>query len=341
MKENFPEHFNIRTQQLLHKAGKLGYGELFVFELDLTYFIPLPLGVNVLMLNDIEMLASRQRTLIISHEKDWANGINIHGKNIINVKPLNSDAVEYTSEISKLSIGIEMEENEINAMRGKKEKHSILLQDVMHSLRNKIIEQKGVYIDTDVDEYGMQRTFIIKFDETKHLYSTTDFYITPSYNYKEETVLPIGDLIDTDKHSPAVLFAHKCEIAYQNHENYDCVLYAAIAIESFANELLRGKVGLYEQFYSPEKKPSELSFYKLICLLEEEGIISHDIRKTLLDCHNRISNVRNSIVHGKATDIRMNRQNAEEAYTLIVQEMSFYLQSYYQNLCPAFRIVKR
>lgn len=329
-------HFNKRTQELLSKACKLGYRYLLLFELDLAYFMPLPLGINVLLLNDIEMLGERSHTLIISHEKEWTTSKNIHGKDTVSVKPINNDDIEYTSEISRLSIGVEVDKNDTDVIQNDREKEIILLQDVMHSLRNKIIEEKGLHIDADVKEYGMQRSYSIMYDDASHLYNTSGGCWTPSYNYRKEIKLPTGDILDTDKHTPAVLFAHKCEIAYHNHENYDCVLYAAIAIESYANELLRIKDGLYEQFYAGKYR----SFSKLVEFLASEEVISKEKADLLISDFDKIRTMRNFIAHGKAVDVRINRQNATDAYESVKSTMTEYLMEYYQNQVPAFRIEK-
>lgn len=101
------------------------------------------------------------------------------------------------------------------------------------------------------------------------------------------------------------------------------------------------KEGLYEKFYAPEKRVSEISFYRLVCVLENEKIISNETRKKLLFGHNMINEVRTMIVHGKATDIRISRQNAEKAYGFIIDVMSDFLKLYYQNQKASFTIVNK
>lgn len=230
-----------RTQRLIAEAGKFAFEGLVIFELDLTYFIPLQLGVNMFIISDIELLENEKHMLIIVHDKAWAKGVNIHGNQVICVKPNEGGGIEYTSEISQLSLGLMLNQSEIDKLQKKEDIQAILLQDIMHSIRNKLLETKGLYVDVDVNEYGMRSNYIYKYDLQNHCYILMDALIMPSYNYEKKALLPTGNIVDTDKHSPAVLFAHKCEIAYQNHENYDCVLYASIAIESLANELLRSK----------------------------------------------------------------------------------------------------
>lgn len=57
--------------------------------------------------------------------------------------------------------------------------------------------------------------------------------------------------------------------------------------------------------------------------------------------HNMINEVRTMIVHGKATDIRISRQNAEKAYGFIIDVMSDFLKLYYQNQKASFTIVNK
>lgn len=107
-------------------------------------------------------------------------------------------------------------------------------------------------------------------------------------------------------------FANKCEIAYNLNQNFDCILFAAFAIESYVNSIFvrNGQTNHFD------------NLFRAASALGEEGLISADEQSRIESAFGKIRDYRNEIAHGRIDSILQERKKATIAYGSVVSLFS-------------------
>ena len=103
-------------------------------------------------------------------------------------------------------------------------------------------------------------------------------------------------------------YANKCEISYNLNQNLDCILFAAIAIESYVNSIFKDK-GLVN---------TEDNLFAALKTLKDNKHLSSSEYLSIKKAFGKIKDFRNGIVHGRVESVLQERRMAAIAYNSIV-----------------------
>jgi hypothetical protein len=317
--------FDRRVEQVIEYSCMKDIKHMVIYYLDLPFVLGIDMPYHEMTINNcyVEFLQPVNRFITFFSEKKWQDTKDLPGKTVISVTPT-SDGVRYTSEISKVCIFIEIKDDEYDNVysifKADKDQRAILLHNIMYILRNKLTEIRTDTFDLDVSQFGAERVMLLSHDNSFETFEADHFIISPKYKYKKEYQLPVGGTEQVNGSSVIIwrYYAKKCEIAFNEYQNLDCILFAGITFESYASYLLH-KNGLYDKYYSDNVNPG---FFDIIKYLKQENAINKERYILLKGSFGQIKDYRNDVVHGKINSIMQERNKAIIAYNSVVTAFS-------------------
>lgn len=306
-----------------HFQGLLNYiyfrklDAFIVFKLDLPFDLNVNFDFQEILVGDlnVDFLSKTSRNIALKSERKWQESINICGRDVVSVSiggAINGD-VKYTNSIMSLMIIIPIYDDELDACTSAfriDDSRALLISNIMYLLRNKINEKLVEDFNLDVSLYGAERALIYKLNRMNGTLRIISGLMSPGYHLNKEKKLPRSAFNSISNDSICVwrYYANKCEIAYNLHQNLDCVLFAAIAIEAYINSVYMFN-GL---------KSNEDNVFKSLKFLKKNNYIDRDAYGEIKSAFGKIHIYRNEIVHGKTNSIFQERKKANDAYESIV-----------------------
>lgn len=317
--------FDKRADEAVEYSYMKDIKHMVLYYLDLPFVLGIDMPYHEMTINNcyVDFLHPVNRFITFFSEKKWQDTENLPGKTVITVTPT-SDGVLYKSEISKVCVFVEIKDDEYDNVcsifKANKDQRALLLHNIMYILRNKLTEIRTDTFDLDVSQFGAERVMLLSHDNSFEILTADHFTISPKYNYKKKYQLPIGGTEQVNGSSVIIwrYYAKKCEMAFNEYQNLDCILFAGITFESYASQLLHEN-GLYEKYYSDNVNPG---FFDIIKYLKEKEAINNEQYKLLKETFGKIKDYRNDVVHGKINSIMQERNKAITAYNSVVTAFS-------------------
>ena len=288
-----------------------------VYDLDLPFDLKASFDFHEITVKnlDVDFLNKNERSIVLKSERLWQESTNICGRDVIQVDitNYNSNKIVYTSVITSLQIMVPIFDNEMGTFLAAFKSHdniALLLSNIMYILKNKFNEVLATDFAFDVSTYGAERAAVYELANDFGRLHLINGVISPKYSFRQEKKMSQGTInsIKEDSCFMLILFANKCEIAYNLNQNLDCILFAAISIESYVESL----------FNSFDIKNTYDNLFQAIKHLKESKYIENKERKRIEAAFGKINRFRNDIVHGKMGTIIQERDKARIAYETIV-----------------------
>ena len=305
-------------QSLLKHALMREYKNVAIYNLDLPFDLNAVFSCHELVIDklNVDALSKHVRAITIQSKKYWQTSNNICGKDVVSVKvgSFGENGVEYTSSITSMQLMVPIYDDEIESFLKwiqTNDSASELLLNIMYVLKNKFNEILAMDFDLDVSIFGAERVLVLKLNDNTDEYEVEYGNLSPHYYLKKTKKMPIGslNLIDNSNVCMWRYYANKCEISFNLKQNLDCILFAAIAIESYVCSL----------FVEAKKEYEEGSFFESIHSLFKEKRITKEEYNKLKTSFGKIKNYRNEIVHGKLKSVLQERSKAIVAYDSVVK----------------------
>ena len=349
---------NKPIDELMHYAISHDIMFFLFLLLDIPFDIPVCKPIQELLIKNMKLnpFLDTNRFVAFHTVKDWIESNRIPGRDVVNAKFCEpntlGDKVIYTSQFNETKILIQVHESEVeqinNSMTDRNFRSSLLMR-VLSILEYKLVEIKGFEFGSQFLNFGADRVFLFKVDKELGQIKAINFVITNNYSINLEHKIPMGTDSELSNDDLCIwrYYANRCEISYRNNQNLDCILFAAICIESYINNLLIEKDLLSDyknhiskaMEYLTQYKNKEISSSSLIKKIDQEkdeetysnsvyGKIRYLFDKKVIDLDQksklkfffgRINELRNKIVHGDLDSLLFPRDDAETAYNSIVE----------------------
>lgn len=289
-----------------------------VYDLDLPFDLNASFDYHEITVKnlDVDFLNNNKRSIVLKSERLWQESTNICGRDVVqvNITNYNSNKIVYTSVITSLQIMVPIFDNEMETFLEAFKSHdniALLLSNIMYILKNKFNEVLATDFVFDVSTYGAERAAVYELTNDFDRLHLINGVISPRYSFRQEKKMSQGTInsIKEDSFCMWRLFANKCEIAYNLNQNLDCILFAAISIESYVESL----------FINFGLKNTYDTLFKAIKHLKESKNIESKEHKRIEAAFGKINRFRNDIVHGKIGTIIQERTKARIAYETIVE----------------------
>ena len=186
------------------------------------------------------------------------------------------------------------------------------------------------FIDTAELCVGSFKCLFFYRDKKTGEYKNSNGLITPSLSIiknQNEPNLNFQKVVNTD--IPAwKFFVNKTKYYYSVFNNLDCVVNAAIAIESYILFLIKkcNKYGDYKNEYK-----NTLGFNSALKFCVDNNIIKKEISDMFASGYENIGKYRSLILHGAIDSPIIDRNQAQKAYETIVDLFSSINQELYEN----------
>lgn len=305
------------NRELLNYIYFRNIDTFILYRLDLPFDLNVNFDFHEILTNDLNVnfLQKTNRLIALKSEKRWQESINICGRDVVSVSidgAIDGD-VKYTNSIMSLKIIVPVFKDELgNCLSAFRDDNNraLLISNIMYLLRNKINEILVEDFNLDVSLYGAERALIFQLNETKNSFEIISGLMSQGYRLKKEKRLHQSSYTYINNDSICIwrYYANKCEISYNFYQNLDCVLFAAMAIESYINHL----------YIVNGLDNHDDNVFKSLKYLKENNLISLDDYKEIKSSFGKIHVFRNEIVHGKIQSIFQEREKAQEAYETIV-----------------------
>lgn len=335
-----------------------------VFALDLPFSLPIKKPFHEMIIDKLSFLPFKdeRRFVAFYSEQKWSEYVETPGREIVSAKlsqgnPTDSDAI-YKSLLTKLKVLIEIKDSEVNSVKEQfhdKSFRSQLLVRIMSILEYKLIEIMGFDFGAEHINYGAERVSLYEIDNDVDVIKPLDGPATSDYSAKGSSQIKHGsfDNMLCDDVCVWRYYANKCEIDYYNGKHLDCILSAAMAIESYIHYLLVQN-NLLEKFNAllsqknyldelinkynansitsdefvnaciqeKEKKHYSNSVFSEVDYLYENGAIDKSTQSLIKKLYGEIRDNRNDIAHGNIESLLFEETAAQKAYNAIIKLFS-------------------
>ena len=292
-----------------------------IYDLDLPFEINAIFNFHEIEINNLNVsfLKKKKRVIVLKSDRSWQESVNICGRNVVSVdlKDYENNKVKYISSITSLQIMVPLFEEEKNnclTAFNDQDNRALLLSNIMYLIKYKFNEVLATDFNLDVSTFGAERAAIYEVDDNLEQLHLIGGLISPKYSFTQEKKMPTGsvELINNDSLCMWRYYANKCEISYNLNQNLDCILFAAIAIESYVNYI----------FKSNGKENHDENLFNAIKTLKQEGFLVNGDDRKIKSAFGKIKDYRNEIVHGRVDTVLQERRKATMAYDAIVSLFS-------------------
>lgn len=337
------------------KLRDIKYFLLFI--LDFPFSIPLPPILEMVVGSILiePFIDEKKRFFAVCSEHYWSKSIDVPGREVVSttIRPDQLDeCVEYQQQSTRAKLILQIHDNEVGRVKellNESGFRSVLLIRLLSILEIKLVEIKGFSFGSEYIHYGADRVLLFQYDDNVDQIEMIQSKITCNYVMEWSHSLKVGsnDFLCSDDTCMWRYYANRCEIAYNRKQNTDCVLYAAISIESYIHQLLvdNDLIDCFESIKNNDSKmlkkykTGELSgdeFLRQICetnnysdsvfgevlFLFEKKVIDETAKRNIEKSFGRINQTRNAIVHGNMDSVLISDAIATKAYVSMLAVFS-------------------
>lgn len=332
-----------------------------LFILDFPFSIPLSpfIEMTVSSILTEPFQEKRERFFAVCSEYYWSESVDIPGREVISATIIPNqldESIKYTQQSTRVKLIVQVHSDEVDKTEEILDKPALkskLLIRLLSILEIKLVEVKGFSFGSEFINYGADRVLLFRYDDNVDRIEMIHSMIACKYTIDWSHYLTVG----TDNHLCSDdtcmwrYYANRSEIAYNRKQNTDCVLYAAISIESFIHQLMldnnlisrfesikNNDLKMLKKYKAGEITDDEFlksingsvnysdSVFGEVSFLFENKVISNSTKKNIEKCFGKINQTRNAIVHGDMESVLISDEIAKKAYESMVavfHEMEF------------------